>query len=210
MLVTNFRIFTNVKLTTVPAFDMLTGAGAWEQFAEFTGNTELSACCDLLRFFNGRVTVDRLPIFPFNNAPECNTAFAIREACTTVIDDPADVAPTTLTRINGNLTIGGTITSFPDFRFWSPWRVIFTIEGLSDASLTDLENIFPVLQEVRGHLSIRDNDEVQTITGFVSLREVVGFVEIGGSSRSDGNAALTAAPAFDALETIGGTIFIAK
>ena len=97
----------------------------------------------------------------------------------------------------------------PILRLWRSWRVILLLGGLTDGSLVDLASIFSVLTEVQGNLIIQNNANVATITGFVALREVDGNVSIGGAGTNEGNAALTAAPALEALTTIGGNLVIA-
>ena len=119
-----------------------------------------------------------------------------------------------LTRIRGNLTIGGTTGAtdgtFPDFAALTLVEGNLVISGLTDGTLTDLAGIFPVLEEVQGDLLIQNNANVATITGFASLSEVDGNVSIGSATSGDGNAALTAAPALNALATIGGNLLIAN
>ena len=88
----------------------------------------------------------------------------------------------TLTRIRGDLTIGGDITTFPNFAALEVVEGNLTISGLTDGSLVDLASIFSVLTEVQGNLIIQNNANVATITGFVALREVDGNVSIGGAT----------------------------
>ena len=119
------------------------------------------------------------------NATGCNDKAEITNACSAslTIDDPADVtaALATLVRITGDLTIGGTITTFPDFAALRVVEGNLTISGLSVSSLPTLPDIFPLLEEVQGNLLIQNNANVATITGFVALSEVGGNVEIGGA-----------------------------
>ena len=75
------------------------------------------------------------------------------------IDAPGDVPSdvTTITRIDGNLTIGGTISSFPNFVALEVVEGNLDINGITTASgntpLTNLANIFPALDSVRGSTS---------------------------------------------------------
>ena len=114
---------------------------------------------------------------------------------------------TTLMRITGNLNISGTITSFPDFAALEVVGGNLTIIGLTDTKLIDIAGIFPLLEEVGGDLLIHGNNKVETIAGFVSLREVYGRVSFG-TDQIDGNANLTASPALNALRNIGEHLII--
>ena len=101
---------------------------------------------------------------------------------------PEDVtaALASFVRITGDLTIGGDITTFPDFAALEVVEGNLTISGLTDGSLVDLASIFSVLTEVQGNLIIQNNANVATITGFVALREVDGNVSIGGATSGGG------------------------
>ena len=206
----DFIITRNVALETLPTFATITSIG--KDFT-VTGNTTLSECCALLRFVDGTVApVGTTGIS--GNAAGCSASTEITNACLPALtiavdaDIPGDAG--TLTRIRGNLTIGGTITNFPDFAALTLVDGNLVISGLTDTNLTDLGSIFPVLEEVQGDLLIQNNANVATITGFVALSEVDGSVSIGGVGSGDGNAALTAAPDLNALTTIGGNLLIAN
>ena len=57
-----------------------------------------------------------------------------------------------ITTIDGNLTIGGAITTFPDFAALKVVEGNLVIDNITTATLTDLNNIFPALDSVRGNL----------------------------------------------------------
>ena len=113
---------------------------------------------------------------------------------------PGNVA--TLTSLEGNLTIGGTITSFPNFALLASIGGNLVIDGITTATLTNLASIFPALTEVQGSLNIINNNHVTTISGLGLLDDV------GGTLLIQGNAALTAVPPFVALASITGDINI--
>ena len=73
---------------------------------------------------------------------------------------------TRITRIDGNLTIIRTITTFPNFAALEVVEGDLYINGITTTRLTALTNIFPALDSVRGDLFILGNDHLQTITGF--------------------------------------------
>ena len=117
---------------------------------------------------------------------------------------------TTLATITGNLSISGTITEFPDFAALETVEGNLTISGLTDTNLTDLANIFPLLEEVDGDLLIQNNGFITTIRGFASLNGVGGNVSIGGATSGDGNAALTVVSGFGALTSIGSDFTVSN
>ena len=98
-----------------------------------------------------------------NNIAGCNALTEINNTClfsveiTQDSDVPADLSART--KILGNLTIKGDITTFPDFSALKVVEGSISISDLSDATLTALNNIFPVLDSVRGNLVIHDNNE---------------------------------------------------
>ena len=104
---------------------------------------------------------------------------------------------TTITRIDGTLTIGGMITEFPNFAALEVVEGNLFINGIANSSLTDLRDIFPVLDSIRLGLSIRSNAKVKTITGFASLDSVGGHLWVRA------NGALTSIPTFSALKSTG-------
>ena len=112
----DFIFRCNVLLATLPTFATLARIG--NNFT-VSGNTALSECCALLRFVGGTVEPSGTTDISGNGAG-CISKADITNTCLTELtinsnaDIPADV--TRLTRIRGNLTIGGTITSFPNFR----------------------------------------------------------------------------------------------
>ena len=55
-----------------------------------------------------------------------------------------------------------------------------TIESLSDASLTALAGIFPVLSNITGNLVLRGNANVVSIDGFSSLATLGGDFILNG------------------------------
>ena len=207
--VTSIRIRGNIALTAISGFGSLTTI---TRNLIVENNTQLSSCCGLFSIANNSLTPGTLTNFS-GNATGCNEKAEITSTCSAslTIDDPADVtaALATLTRITGDLTIGGTITTFPDFAALRVVEGNLTISGLTALTDNNLANIFSVLEEVQGDLLIQNNADLLTIAGFVALREVGGNVSIGGATSGDGNAALTDAPALDALTTIGGNLVIA-
>ena len=219
-------ISTNAALETISGFDALTSVdvftiqsnAALETISGFaalmnitgslnvSSNPMLSSCCGLLRVANGSVMV--LDNLSGNNAEGCNSNEEIKMFCTLsaalTITQNSDVpsGSESITRITGNLTIGGTITEFPDFADLEVVEGDLIIDGITTGSLTALDNIFPSLDSVRGSLFIQNNEFVKTITGFVEFERVGGSLNIGT------NAALTAVPAFDDLAHITDAIII--
>ena len=112
---------------------------------------------------------------------------------------------TTLTRIKGNLAISGTITSFPDFAALKVVQGNLTIDDITTSALTDLDDIFPELDTIRGpgfDLFIQNQSVVATITGFAELDT------IGGNLSINNNTSLTSIPPFSALKGVEGDIVI--
>ena len=62
-----------------------------------------------------------------------------------------------ITTIDGNLTIGGAITTFPDFAALKVIEGNLVIDNITTATLINLANIFPALTEVQGVLRIQNN-----------------------------------------------------
>ena len=214
-----FGIERNVKLTAIPTFNALTHTGGFsitgntalttisgfEALATIPGafiirgNTQLASCCVFLPIANNTLTPGGTTDISGNKAG-CNNKAEITNTCAAGFtiaensDVPGNVA--TLVRITGDLTIGGTITSFPDFAALKVIEGKLDINGITTATLTDLANIFPALDSVRGSLRIRSNTQVETITGFAELDSV------GGALFISTHAVLTALPTFSSLTTI--------
>ena len=201
----NITIERNVKLQTITGFGSLTSIPG--SFA-LTFNTALSSCCAFFRLANGAISPRTIIT---GNATGCASSEQVTNTCSFTVDDDADVAPTTLMRIEGDLTIGGSITTFPVFDVLEVVTGSLSIRGLSDENLTSLTGIFPALTEVQGNLFIEDNVHVTTITGFASLATIRGNLEIGDGRlpTSGGNTAFTSLPDFPALTSVGGSIRIA-
>ena len=108
-------------------------------------------------------------------------------------DVPRNVSA--ITNITSSLTIGGGVTSFPNFAALEEVGAALTI-SMKNSSLTELKNIFPALKTVRGHIIIRDNNSLTTISGFDAL------THLGGIIINDNNL-LATIPSFDALTHIG-------
>ena len=188
-----------------------------------TRNPLLSSCCELLRFVDGTVVPGGDTDIE-NNAEGCNTTGQIITDCgtgppnpnvssTLQISDNSDIPSNvaTITRITGNLTIGGTITTFPNFDALEAVEGSLFINGITTNTLTALTDIFPALKSVRRDLSIGSNDHIQTITGFDVLNNVGGslrFDQFFDPSSNPGNVTLTSIPSFDALTTIGTSLII--
>ena len=202
-----FSISNNDNLQTISGFGALENAGT---FFELRGNPALSSCCAFLRIANG-VIPSGFKDFRFNKTG-CNSPGEISNNCTFTIDDDTDVAPTTLVRIEGILNIGGSITSFPDFSVLEVVAGDLIIRGLTDGSLTSLDNIFPNLTEVQGNLTIEDNANVTTLTGFGKLEIIRGSLIIAAFTGNFGitgpGNAFTSLPDFAALTSIGRDLFI--
>ena len=186
----NFTITGNTALTIVSGFGVL--ATITGDFS-VRGNTQLASCCGLLSIADGSLVPTGTTTIE-NNASGCNNKTEITSDCLLelIIDDPTDIPSNvaTIQGIRGDLTIGGTITSFPDFAALEVVEGNLTIDAITTATLTDLANIFPALQRVGGGLQITSNAHVETITGFGVLNNVGGFFNF------QSNAALTAMPAF--------------
>ena len=131
---------------------------------------------------------------------------------------------TMITTISGDLSLSGTRASFPDF---AALKVVEGHTTINDMS-TPFNNIFPVLDSILGSLTIRGNNNIQTMSGFneldsvgenVNIREndaleaISGFetlANIGGDFIIDDNDALTTLPTFVALKRIGSRPFYSK
>ena len=205
----DINIQTNAKLPVISGFGALTTLNG---SLTVTGNAALSLCCGLLSIADGSLVPGGSTTDISGNATGCSSKTEITNSCSAAltINVPADVTAEleTLQGIRGDLTIGGTITAFPTFAALRVVEGNLTIRGLSDASLTALTDIFPLLTELHGNLLIQNNANVETIRGFDALNRVDGNVEIGGVTSGDGNAALTDAPALNALRRIGGDLII--
>ena len=119
------------------------------------------------------------------------------------IDAPADVPSNVaaITRIDGDLDIGGTITVFPNFAALKIVEGDLSIRGITTNTLTDLTNIFPVLDSVRGDLTIV-SEHIQAISGFAELDSVGGDLDVVS------NTLLATVSGFDGLSIIAGTLSI--
>ena len=228
----NFFIDNNAALTTISGFDSLTSIGGdvmiqnnvlLETIAGFdmletltgavtvTNNTVLSSCCGLLRIADDIVMPGGATDIS-SNAEGCNNIGEIRNICPRIINDDSDVPADvdSFTRIITDLTIGGTITKFPNFDALEVVEGNIIIRDLTETTLTSLTDIFPVLDSIRGDLIIEGNDFIQTISGFTSLDSIGGDISIGSVGSfgvpSVGNNALTTLPSFPALTKIGGAL----
>ena len=105
----------------------------------------LATCCGFACFVDASATVGGSTNIAATNATGCENPTAITSTCSAAltINIPADVtdALKTLVRITGDLTIGGTITTFPDFAALRSWRVLLD-SGLSVSALTALVAFF--------------------------------------------------------------------
>ena len=200
----NFTFRSNVLLTSIPTFATITSIG--NNFT-VTGNTALSECCGLLRLVDNTVVPGGMTDIS-GNGTGCSTSSEITNTCFTELtinsdeDIPSNV--TRITRIRGNLTIGGTITTFPDFSNLTLVEGNLVISGLTNGSPIALDRIFPLLSEVKGDLLIQNNGTVKTITGFTQLNR------IGGTLLIQTHSALTHLPSFNALNTATGVIGISQ
>ena len=117
-------------------------------------------------------------------------------------DDDVPSNVTTLTRIQGNLIIGGDITSFPDFSNLEVVEGNVAISTITTIGFIDLPNIFPALDTIYGELLIERNPWLETVSGFAELDSV------GGRVRCIKNFRLMALPTFAALTRIEGNLFL--
>ena len=97
---------------------------------------------------------------------------------------------TTVETITGDLTITGGITRAPNFAALRVVEGNLTINNITTAGLTELADIFLLLETVGGDLVITNNANVTTITGFHVLASV------GGAFTLTGNTVLTSCCAF--------------
>ena len=198
----NCSFQSNSGLTSIEDFGVLTSIGG---NLTVKGNSALSSCCGLLRIADNTATVSGSTTIA-QNAAGCNSKGDITGNCKNTIiisqdtDVPDDVA--TLTSIDTNLTISGTITTFPNYAALEVIEGNLVIDNITTATLTDLNNIFPALTEVQGNLRIQNNAHVETISGFVALDN------IGKALTIQNNTALTTLPALGALATITRSINI--
>ena len=201
----DFRILNNDLLATLPTFATITSIG--NDFT-VTGNTALSSCCALLRFVDG--TVDPSGTTDISgNGTGCSSKTEITDACSSAsltITQDSDVPDnvTEVTRITGNLSISGTISSFPDFAALEVVEGNLVIDNITMGTLTALSDIFPELDSVYGNLQIQNQSVVATIAGFASLDT------IGRNLRIDNNTSLRTIPPFVALETVGQGLGVAQ
>ena len=198
-------IGNNAVLPTSPAFLALESIGGTLLVMD---NAQLSSCCGLLNLVEGTIRLGGgVPTFS-GNATGCNVLTEITNACVQMgdlaisADGEALTGISSLKRIVGSLTIGGTITTFPDFAALDIVEGNLVISGITDASLTELKDIFPSLDSIRGHLIIQNNDRVETLTGFGALDS------IGGSLEVEDNDVLRSVSDFEGLRNIGGDVVV--
>ena len=194
----------NSALTALPSFAALTRISGG---VVISNNAQLTDCCGIHPFTASA-------FFIFRNARGCNNVNEIEINCTNpappgpnssatlLIDDDSDIPDnvTAITHITGDLTIGGTITTFPDFTALEVVLGDIIINGITTNTLTNLTAIFPALTTISGHIDIESNNNVQTITGFSVLKS-------GGLS-IENNATLTTISGFSVLES--GGLFISN
>ena len=175
-------------------------------------NATLSSCCGLLRFVDGTVAPGGFTGID-KNAAGCNSVTEIRANCdasapttppapaTMIIDEDSDIPSNvaSITRITSGLSIGGTITEFPDFAALEVVEGNLIIRGITTPALTRLEDIFPSLESVRGSLQIQGHTVVQTISGFNALEN------IGDEFAINDNDVLASISGFNALRNIGSS-----
>ena len=199
----------NEQLTTLPTFPVLTSLGA----LTVRGNTALSDCCAFLPLLKTTSTFTRTNSSNtvFGNAKGCLSVLEARKSCavrnadlriSTDAEVPADVMY--IPRIVGNLTITGSLSAFPNFASLEEVQGNLTIEALSDASLTALADIFPVLNNITGNLVFQDNANVVSIDGFSSL------ATLGGDFYIERDRKLTSIGTFSALKMITGSLVVAE
>ena len=194
-------VSNNTLLASISGFGSLTTISG---NVDIQRNGMLSSCCGLLVIADGTLVPGGSTNTISNNATGCSSPEEVETTCTISsgfsINADGDVPShvSLLRRITGDLTIGGTITSFPNFAALEVVQGNLVIDNITTATLTDLNNIFPALDSVRGNLQILSNAQVETITGFAELDSVGGFFNF------QNNAALTAVPVFDALTNAGG------
>ena len=222
-------IFDNANLTTLPSFSNLRIIEKGLSIAENSALTALPSFAALTRIgggvviFNNAQLTDCCGIRPFagsaiflSNARGCNNVNEIEINCTNpappgpnisatlLIDDDSDIPDnvTAITHITGDLTIGGTITTFPDFTALEVVQGDIIINGITTNTLADLTAIFPALTTISGHIDIESNNNVQTITGFEKLTRIGGNASIFAFEPSitiENNASLTTISGFGAL-----------
>ena len=173
----DFFIVNNDEMESLTGFGSLTRVGG----VVVRGNDVLSLCCGLFSFFDGTIVLGRQPDLRYdlnNNATGCNNVDKITNACFpafTISDNstiPSNV--TEISRIRGDLTISGSITEFPNFAYLEVVEGNLTINNLTTATLTSLDDIFLFLEEVQGDLVITNNAFVESLTGFRSLTSIGG------------------------------------
>ena len=144
---------------------------------------------------------------------------------------------TSITHITGNLTVGGSISSFPDFVALEMVDGNINIGGILQplsSSLTTLSAIFPALTTIGGTLKMIRNPHLKVLSGFdvlqsigvdlfisynntlISIPEFSMLKRIGRNFRIGspvfwgltGNRLLTGISGFDMLEHVAGDISI--
>ena len=203
----NFTINDNIALTAVSGFGSLTTIS---RKLEIQNNRFLSSCCGLIGITDNSITVGGTTTIS-GNAAGCNSIDEITTNCavpevvhdgsiTIAADGQGPSNLTEITRITGNLSISGTITSFPDFAVLEAVVGNITIDNITTGTLTDLSAIFPALDSVYGDLHIQNQSVVETITGFATLDT------IGENLQITDNTSLTSVSGFEALASIGGGV----
>ena len=196
----------NPMLTTLPSFSSLTRINGSLRVIQ---NDLLSSCCSFLPFVDGTVDPGG-SISISGNAEGCRSAREIETSCTvsagltiqTDEDVPENVA--ILKRITGTLTIGGTITEFPNFASLEVVEEDLIIESITTGTLTSLEGIFPLLTEVKGNLIVRSHTVVETLSGFPELSSIGGNLDITG------NASLSTVSGFGFLTSFTGDLTVSS
>ena len=141
------QISGHTSLTTVSGFGAITSTSSLNVF----DNGQLSECCGLIRFVDGTIPTGGRVIRDNSSDGGCNNVTEIADggACATsepearpklftmqtslslpLHDVPAAVP--TITRITGDLSISGTITSFPDFAALEVVEGNLAIDGITD------------------------------------------------------------------------------
>ena len=106
--------------------------------------------------------------------------------------------------IGGDLTISGTIGTFPNFAALKVVQGNVTIQRITTTTLTSLTDIFPALDSIRGTLLIQENEKITDISGFAQLDS------IKRNFRIFDNDVLATLSGFAALTGIGGDLEIGQ
>ena len=166
-------IVNNVLLTSVSGFEALTSITG-----NFTveDNTVLSSCCAFLSFVDASIPPGGMTTIS-GNATGCSNTTEITNICLTDLtiagDIPSNVSA--ILRIAGDLTIGGTITEFPDFAALEVVEGNLVIRGITTSTLTNLANVFPALKSIGGDLSFESNDLVEPFRALARSQALTGL-----------------------------------